>query len=181
MLTPMAKITPLRVTEEFEHFVRDLRESFWGDVYGQTRLAWKRFWEAESMRERDSHMKTGWYDRADPGERADYRNGFYQRDFVTRLGTIRLRVARTRGRNFSPRAGEVSASSRGRGDPDSGGFLARDLDAPGGAESGGCPRGDLSTNSASALLGAQDAEHPRESAQTRLRANSHGTKLRIRF
>ena len=102
MLTPMAKITPLRVTEEFEHFVRDLRESFWGDVYGQTRLAWKRFWEAESMRERDSYMKTGWYDRADPGERADYRNGFYQRDFVTRLGTIRLRIARTRGRNFLP-------------------------------------------------------------------------------
>jgi transposase-like protein len=102
MLTPIVKITPLRVTEEFEHFVRDLKESFWGDVYGQTRLAWKRFWEAESMRERDSYMKTGWYDRADPGERADYRNGFYQRDFVTRLGTIRLRIARTRDRNFLP-------------------------------------------------------------------------------
>jgi hypothetical protein len=52
MLTPMAKITPLRVTEQFEHFVRDLKESFWGDVYGQTRLAWKRFWDAESMRKR---------------------------------------------------------------------------------------------------------------------------------
>ena len=102
MLTPMAKITPLHVTEQFEHFVRDLKESFWGDVYGQTRLAWKRFGEAESMRERDSYMKTGWYDRADPSERADYRNGFYARDFVTRLGTIRLRIARTRGRNFLP-------------------------------------------------------------------------------
>ncbi len=56
----MAKITPLRMTEQFEHFVRDLKESFWGDVYGQTRLAWKRFWEAESIRERDSYMKTGW-------------------------------------------------------------------------------------------------------------------------
>jgi putative transposase len=99
----MAKITPLRVTEQFEHFVRDLRESFWGDVYGQTRLAWQRFWEAESMRERDSYMKTGWYDQVDAGERIDYRNGFYQRDFVTRLGTIRLRVARTRGRNFLPK------------------------------------------------------------------------------
>src|SRR5881227_4438433 len=47
-------------------------------------------------------MQTGWHDRADPGERADYRNGFYQRDFVTRLGTIRLRIARTRGKNFLP-------------------------------------------------------------------------------
>ena len=99
----MAKITPLRVTEEFEHFAHDLRASFWGDVYGQTRLAWKRFWEVESMRERDSYMKTGWYDQVEKSERVDYRNGFYQRDSVTRLGTIRLRIARTRNQNFLPR------------------------------------------------------------------------------
>jgi hypothetical protein len=79
----MAKITPMHVTEQFEHFVHDLKESFWGDVYGQTRLAWKRFWEAESMRERDSYMKTGWYDRAECSQRIDYRNGLYQRAFVT--------------------------------------------------------------------------------------------------
>ncbi|MFL6451876.1 MAG: hypothetical protein ACJ746_30045, partial [Bryobacteraceae bacterium] len=67
----MAKITRLRMTEHFEHFARDLKESFWGDVYGQTRLAWKRFWEAESIRERDSYMRTGWHDRVDSGERID--------------------------------------------------------------------------------------------------------------
>ncbi|MFL6449167.1 MAG: transposase [Bryobacteraceae bacterium] len=72
-------------------------------VYGQTRLAWKRFWEAESIRERDSYMRTGWHDRVDSGERIDYRNGSYERDFVTRLGTIRLRVARTRSQNLLPR------------------------------------------------------------------------------
>jgi putative transposase len=99
----MAKITPLRVTEQFEHFVRELKESFWGDLYGQTRLAWKRFWEAESVRERDSYMKTGWYDQVEKDQRIDYRNGFYERDFVTRLGTIRLRIARTRGHNFLPK------------------------------------------------------------------------------
>src|SRR5690242_5518306 len=98
----MAKITPLRMTEQFEHFVADLKESFWGDVYGQTRLAWKRFWEAESIRERDSYMGSGWYDQVSKSERIDYRNGFYRRDFVTRLGTIRLRIARTRGQNFLP-------------------------------------------------------------------------------
>jgi putative transposase len=98
----MAKITPMRMTEQFEHLVRDLKESFWGDLYGQTRLAWKRFWEAESIRARDSYMKTGWYDQVERQERVDYRNGFYQRDFVTRLGTIRLRIARTRGKNFLP-------------------------------------------------------------------------------
>ena len=99
----MAKITPIRVTEQFEHFVRELKESFWGDLYGQTRLAWKKFWEAESLRERDSYMKTGWYDQVEKGQRIDYRNGFYERDYVTRLGTIRLRIARTRGQNFLPK------------------------------------------------------------------------------
>src|SRR5207249_1672193 len=33
---------------------------------------------------------------------ADYRNGFYERDIVTRLGTLRLRIARARGRSFLP-------------------------------------------------------------------------------
>ncbi|MBV8809844.1 MAG: transposase, partial [Acidobacteriaceae bacterium] len=54
--------------------------------------------EAQSLRERDSYMKTGWCDRAEPSTRADYRNGFYEREYVTRLGTIRLRIARTRGK-----------------------------------------------------------------------------------
>ena len=36
--------------------------------------------------------------------RQPYRNGYYERDFVTRLGTIRLRIARTRGKSFLPRA-----------------------------------------------------------------------------
>jgi hypothetical protein len=56
----MAKITPIRITEQFEHFLKDLKESFWGDLYGKTRLAWKKFWDAQSARERDSYMKSGW-------------------------------------------------------------------------------------------------------------------------
>lgn len=39
----MAEITPVRVTEQFEHVLEDLKESFWGDLYGKTRQAWKRF------------------------------------------------------------------------------------------------------------------------------------------
>ncbi len=35
--------------------------------------------------------------------RSDYRNGFYEREYVTRLGTIRLKIARTRGKNFLPK------------------------------------------------------------------------------
>ena len=90
----MAKITPIRVTEQFQHFLEDLKESFWGDLYGQTRQAWRRFWDQQSLRERDSYMQSGWHDRVDPSQRHDYRNGFYERDYVTRLGTIRLRIAR---------------------------------------------------------------------------------------
>jgi putative transposase len=48
-------------------------------------------------------MKTGWYDRVEPSARSDYRNGYYEREYVTRLGTIRLRIARTREKNFLPR------------------------------------------------------------------------------
>ena len=41
------------------------------------------------------------YERARERGRS-YRNGFYVRDFVTRLGTLRLRVARSRKRSFRP-------------------------------------------------------------------------------
>jgi transposase-like protein len=62
---------------------------------------WKEFFQAESQRERDRYMGVGWHDRSE--DRPDYRNGFYERDWVTRFGTIRLRIARTRGKNFLPK------------------------------------------------------------------------------
>jgi putative transposase len=95
----MAKIIP--ITEHFQHFLRDMKESFWGDVYGQTKLAWQGFLELESQRERDRFSGWGRYERRS-GKRRDYRNGYYERDFVTRFGTIRLRVARTRAKSFLP-------------------------------------------------------------------------------
>jgi len=95
----MAKIIP--ITEHFQHFLRDMKESFWGDVYGQTKLAWQGFLELESQRQRDRFSGWGRYERGS-GKRRDYRNGYYERDFVTRFGTIRLRVARTRGKSFLP-------------------------------------------------------------------------------
>jgi transposase-like protein len=95
----MAKIIP--ITEHFQHFLRDMKESFWGDVYGQTKLAWQGFLELESQRQRDRFSGWGRYGRRS-GKRRDYRNGYYERDFVTRFGTIRLRVARTRAKSFLP-------------------------------------------------------------------------------
>jgi putative transposase len=95
----MAKVTP--ITEQFQHFVRDLKESFWGDLYGKTRLAWERFWEEESRRARDRYLVRESYERVEEGG-CGYRNGYYERDFVTRLGTVRLRIARSRDRSFRP-------------------------------------------------------------------------------
>jgi putative transposase len=96
----MRKVTP--ITEQFQHFARDLQESFWGDLYGKTKILWKQFWEAESMRERDRYVATESYERVEASKRRDYRNGYYERDFVTRLGTLRIRIARARGKSFLP-------------------------------------------------------------------------------
>ncbi len=95
----MAKVTP--ITERFQHFLAELRETFWGDLYGQTRQAWKVFFEAQSERERQCYLGFTPYQRSTQ-PKADARNGYYERDFVTRLGTLRLRVARTRLRGFLP-------------------------------------------------------------------------------
>ncbi len=44
------------------------------------------------------------YDWHEPGQLGrEYRNGFYWREFVTRLGTLRLKVARTRKKSFLPK------------------------------------------------------------------------------
>jgi transposase-like protein len=95
----MAKVTP--ISEHFQHFLAEVKETFWGDVYAQTRLAWKRFWEAESVRERDRFAVREAYQRR-RSRHQPYRNGYYERDFVTRFGTLRLRIARTRGKGFLP-------------------------------------------------------------------------------
>jgi transposase-like protein len=95
----MAKI--ISIDEHFQHFLAEMKESFWGDLYGQTRRAWQKFFELESERQRDRF--SGWapYERR-RGQRKAYRNGYYERDFVTRFGTIRLRIARTREKSFLP-------------------------------------------------------------------------------
>lgn len=95
----MAKVTP--ITEQFQHFVKDLKESFWGDLCGRTRLAWERFFEEESRRLRDRYVVAESYER-EKEKRRGYRNGYYVRDFVTRLGTLRLKIARSRDRSFRP-------------------------------------------------------------------------------
>jgi putative transposase len=89
------------ISEHFQHFLSDLKESFWGNLEGRTKLAWKQFLESESERLRDRYAVLDSYERG-PRRAPRYRNGYYERDFVTRFGTIRLRIARTRDRSFLP-------------------------------------------------------------------------------
>jgi putative transposase len=96
----MRTVTP--ITEQFQHFVGDLKESFWGDVYGQTRGVLEKFLSAESARLRDRFVGAGRY--AQEGRRRGQRNGFYFRDLVSRFGVLRLQVARTREQSFLPGA-----------------------------------------------------------------------------
>lgn len=94
----MRTVTPW--TEQWQHFVSEAAEQFWGDLYQRTRGAWQRLLEAVSRREQERYLGLVAYERA--AARRDYRNGFYWRDFVTRFGTLRLRIARTRRRAFLP-------------------------------------------------------------------------------
>jgi putative transposase len=97
----MAKI--IRIEEHFQHFLSELKDSFWGDLYGQTRQAWKKMLELESERLRDRYA--GWPQHG-RGKRQEgrYRNGYYLRGFATVFGTIQLRIARARGKSFLPAA-----------------------------------------------------------------------------
>jgi hypothetical protein len=113
-----------------------MKESFWGDLNGQTQLAWQRFFELQSERERDRFPGAGRYERR-RGQRRIYRNGYYERDFVTRFGTIRLRIGRNPREELSA-AGAAAISAAGRGSlaADPGSVSARDLDPAGGTSGG---------------------------------------------
>jgi putative transposase len=94
----MRRVIP--ITEQFQHFVEEARGGFWTDIYSKTRQYWTQALELESARLRDVYMRCDAYERAD--QRQDYRNGFYVRSFQTRLGELRLKIARTRKRVFLP-------------------------------------------------------------------------------
>jgi putative transposase len=98
------KLAP--VTEQFQHFVQQMQESFWGDVYDKGKQAVKELLEADSERQRQRYLMAEPYERTGAAER-DYRNGTYARDLVTRFGTIRIRIARTRQKGFRPRGLEA--------------------------------------------------------------------------
>src|SRR6266436_10337577 len=93
-----------RNNEEIQHYFSELRDQFWGDVNQHTKNGLKKFLEDWSERERDKFVGLRQYQRYVAGEaqRPEYRNGYYERDWVTRFGTVRLRIARSRGKAFLP-------------------------------------------------------------------------------
>jgi putative transposase len=93
-----------RNNEQVQHYFNELREQFWGDVNQHTKNGLKKFLEGWSERERDQFVGLRRYERYEAGgdQRPEYRNGYYERDWVTMFGTVRLRIARSRGKAFLP-------------------------------------------------------------------------------
>ena len=91
-------------TEQYAVYKQEAAEEFWGQIHWRTQLALQHLLEADSQQQMAEYLGLQPYERAEePGERVDSRNGFYERDYVTPLGVIRLRVRRTRNRSFLPR------------------------------------------------------------------------------
>ncbi len=85
-------------TEQWQHFTADIREQCWGDLTRHMRQSWQDFLSRLSLEARDRYRGVREYERSPA--RTDARNGFYERDFVTRLGTLQVCVARTGSGRF---------------------------------------------------------------------------------
>jgi hypothetical protein len=61
-------------TEPWQHFQREVREDFWGDLAQHTRQSWQDFLGRLSLEARDRHLGVRDYERS--SARTDVRNGF---------------------------------------------------------------------------------------------------------
>jgi putative transposase len=90
-------------SEHFKAFKSNLKEALWGDLHLATRQWWKEILEADSEARMERYLGLKWYERGVGGApREDSRNGWYERDYGTIVGTLRLRIRRTRKRSFLP-------------------------------------------------------------------------------
>ncbi len=134
----MAKVTP--ITEQFQHFVSELKESFWGDLHGQVQQSMRSsFSSAVGAAARPVHGRV----RAIAGRSrgAIIATAITSAILLPASETLRLRIARTRKRRLSAGgAGEVSAPGSGGVAADPRGLPARHLDPAGGAGGGHADR-----------------------------------------
>ncbi|MFD1852248.1 IS256 family transposase [Oceanobacillus bengalensis] len=88
-------MTQLNFTLDFDKLKEGVMQSSLNDVLKSTIvIVLNQYMEME----RNQYMQNYSHER-DP-EREDYRNGYYQRDFALNIGTISLKVPRTRSGNF---------------------------------------------------------------------------------
>ena len=104
----MAKVTP--ITEHFQHFVSELKESFWGDLPGQVQRGMCRFFELLSRRQRDRYLVSPQHSL--PRPHANYGNGYHERAFSARLGTPGARIPAAPEGISAPGAEHVSGRKR---------------------------------------------------------------------
>src|ERR1700689_4978567 len=91
-------------TEQYAVYKQEAAEEFWGQVRWRTQRALQQMLEADSEQQMANYLGLEPYERSgQPDQRTDSRNGYYERDYVTALGPIRIRVRRTRKRSFLPR------------------------------------------------------------------------------
>ena len=91
-------------TEQYTVYKQEAAEEFWGQVRWRTQHALQQILEADSEQQMADYLGRARYERSEePEERGDSRNGYYERDYVTALGSIRIQVRRTRQRSFLPR------------------------------------------------------------------------------
>jgi hypothetical protein len=57
-------------TEQFQHYAEEVKESFWGDLYGLTAMVWKQRLEEESAWLPHRYLRLDPYERSE-GERED--------------------------------------------------------------------------------------------------------------
>jgi putative transposase len=91
-------------TEQYAIYKQEAAEELWGQVRWRTQLALQRLLEDDSEQQMAEYLRLAPYERSgESKERVDSRNGYYERDYATAVGTIRIRVRRTRKRSFLPR------------------------------------------------------------------------------
>jgi hypothetical protein len=80
-------------TQRFEVFVQEMQESIGGGFRGRTRETLQKLLESDSEQQTAEHLALKWHKRAVGAVgRIDYRNGFYERAYVTPLGLFANRA-----------------------------------------------------------------------------------------
>lgn len=91
------ELTKINITVDYEELKEALTGSNMADhLKALSVMVLNAYMEAE----RDEHIEAGRYEQTT--SRRDYRNGYYTRDYTLPIGSIELKVPRTRSGDFSP-------------------------------------------------------------------------------